>query len=584
MSTLGAEYAVVMDRSKSVATLINNDLVLPFAPNSEISKKIARLVSFRKGVLLTPAALDLLDVSTFIYYADKYCPRAPREGWCRTFKMDVQLRDPQGFRAVAKKLELALTILSGDNYTFQVTEFINAPVPAIRIKPPRARNPNSVALFSGGLDSVAGAVKLLSEGETPLFLRVSTHDKVDVEPLFQGLVRLGHFFWMKTGIVKLTNGSSEEPLTKEPSQRARSFFFLGQATFVAFMNDIEKIFVNENGIMGVHVPLDFSRASTFSTRTVYPPFVQLFNEIVNTWLKRDFKVANLFEVDTKAEVLEWFNKTNTKNLVPLTVSCAHSANIQQLRAQATVYPINLAPSGKHCGYCFPCILRRMSIHSAGLDAVDVEYGVDAFEAVSITSKDKPKYLEEAASAVIGLLRFTSKYLATTNERKPFVFSQISECAPVIEGEGRSKLIRLHDSFVAEVMDYLSSKYPYFVEQVIGNTGHDAAVAQVLAPENFSRLIDQVADDITPGAERRLLKLLRNERWLITRLIIHSEYNVEKVNEVLLGRLRAELSIVPEQRIEKLNSDQVSALEKSTRNSGCQCSFWTDILRRKPRGA
>ena len=169
--------------------------------------------------------------------------------------------------------------------------------------------------------------------------------------------------------------------TRETSQRLRSFYFLSIAAVMAQAHGIENVYINENGIMAIHLPMDPARASTFSTRTAYPPYLNVLQGVLSRWLGHTIKIKNQFSLKTKAEMISVGANEGLQAGLKRAVSCAHAATIQQTvkRQGSKDYLMASTASDYHCGYCFPCILRRISMWKAGLADQDVNYACDPFK-------------------------------------------------------------------------------------------------------------------------------------------------------------------------------------------------------------
>src|SRR5690606_11140683 len=143
---------------------------------------------------------------------------------------------------------------------------------------------DSISLFSGGLDSLIGAIDLLEEGATPLlvshFGEGATSDAQSKllaglkkhytgSPFEQLKVRMA----FKKGLV-----SGVDP---ENSTRGRSFLFFALGIFAG--TGLQRAFtlsVPENGLIALNVPLDPLRLGSNSTRTTHPYYIARWNELL----------------------------------------------------------------------------------------------------------------------------------------------------------------------------------------------------------------------------------------------------------------------------------------------------------------
>jgi hypothetical protein len=125
------------------------------------------------------------------------------------------------------------------------------------------------------------------------------------------------------------------------------------------------LFIPENGFIGINVPLTPARSGSLSTRTTHPYFMAKFTECAQR-LGITNPIVNPFRTMTKGEILAACRDQQTlRALAPRTLSCAHpEASRYAQREQG------------NCGYCFPCLIRRASLHHVGLDRAR-DYAFDA---------------------------------------------------------------------------------------------------------------------------------------------------------------------------------------------------------------
>ena len=132
----------------------------------DISKK---LISNVPGLLI-----DLIEIATYVYGADQATSRGGeaqvRMGadWRRSFRFVIPVRNPNHWnhRHVMETLCSTLSFLSEDSYAFEFEKATN-PVPfeeylELSDDGSAAFKADEVVLFSGGLDSLSGAIEELS--------------------------------------------------------------------------------------------------------------------------------------------------------------------------------------------------------------------------------------------------------------------------------------------------------------------------------------------------------------------------------------------------------------------------------------
>lgn len=222
-------------------------------------------------------------------------------------------------------------------------------------------NPGEVLLFSGGLDSLAGAYERLTTRDTPLAL-VShiTHNNVvksSQETLFGWLsetfgqrVTREHFFVSGRTVGDLPFPQDSD---REETQRTRSFLFLTLGALVARRRGISRVLMNaENGQMAIHLPLTAARVGAFSTKTAHPSFLAEMERILSALLEFPLEIHNPFLYMTKAEVV--------KRLVEEAPGV--------IEASGSCWKAFRVGSGfRHCGECIPCLIRRIALEHRGLE-------------------------------------------------------------------------------------------------------------------------------------------------------------------------------------------------------------------------
>ena len=143
-------------------------------------------------------------------------------------------------------------------------------------------------------------------------------------------------------------------MATEPTTRGRSFLFFALATLAASgLDGTPIIYVPENGVISLNVPLDPLRVGAWSTRTTHPFYMARWQDLLGQiGIAASFE--NLYRFKTKGEMLaDCGNAPLVKQHVAETISCS---SITKARWQG------LSPG--HCGFCVPCLIRRAAIRSA----------------------------------------------------------------------------------------------------------------------------------------------------------------------------------------------------------------------------
>ncbi|MEX0655316.1 MAG: hypothetical protein WD534_06360 [Phycisphaeraceae bacterium] len=315
---------------------------------------------------LPPIAADLLNVATYIYCADQSISRGhPNQfnyrEWNRRLHFVIPVNHPQVWNqpAVMEALVSTLSFLSDDNYEFQFVQDPDPePFPSFLefLECQNAIEPeiDEVVLFSGGLDSLAGAIKELKTDRHRVAL-VSHRSAPKLHGRQRRLVDLltdelpsdtPRPFPIQVWINK------KETLTKDYAQRARSFLFASLAAVVARLFDRDRVRFYENGVISFNLSLSSQAIGGRATRTTHPRTLDGFGQLFSLLFDRQMVVENPFLWKTKTDVITEIMDAGCAHLCPVTVSCAHT--------------IKSSHEKPHCGHCSQCVDRRLSALAAGL--------------------------------------------------------------------------------------------------------------------------------------------------------------------------------------------------------------------------
>lgn len=320
-------------------------------------------------VNMSQLARDLLDVAVMTYITDEMEPRSSApDRWTRSHYFDVPVRDPALWSQATPALAKALNRVAGDNFSF--TWFERSAVPVKKHRRRLSKGYDAVCLFSGGVDSLLGAYHLLKSGKKLILLG---HQADNTTAAAQTVLaeQLGLLFPGKTTLVQCRVARSQSERTRfklaekcEDTHRCRSFLFLALAGAIASTVDVNEIYIPENGLIALNAPLERSRMGTLSTRTAHPLFLSDFGELLTQLGIFTGAIRNPFIYQSKTDMLRGL-PADVVPMVRRSVSCSRPSRYQNLHV-------------RHCGYCVPCIYRRVAMMEAGLDKGIEEYAFDAF--------------------------------------------------------------------------------------------------------------------------------------------------------------------------------------------------------------
>ena len=313
----------------------------------------------RLGIELNNQVMDFLTIAMAVTAADTFVLRKDTaNGWCRSFSITLPLCQPDIWQANKVHLEQILHFLSGDIWQFNFQAGGQLPPQPYKLsgrtKLVDLRNKDCVCLFSGGLDSAIGVIDLLEQGYSPVLVSHSYKgDKLRQQAIIQQLNQNCYInqFSQFNAIAQphLNNGGATEI-----TMRTRSLNFLAFAVVSAYalqevVQEEIDIFIPENGVISINAPLTPRRIGTLSTRTTHPYFIQELQKLF-TSVNIPFALRNPYQFKTKGQMIaECANLPLLQQIIPNTVSCSHWKRKNQ-----------------QCGVCVPCLIRRASLHYAGI--------------------------------------------------------------------------------------------------------------------------------------------------------------------------------------------------------------------------
>lgn len=376
-----------------------------------------RAIPKRLAATLPPVAADLVELAAYIYTADGACTRGgDREfeygnKWRRSFRFDIPVRVPQLWSSgpVRTALTEALSFLSDDDYEFHFHQLEQPPpLDSYLFDAVDAGDGGieEVMLFSGGLDSFAGAVQevLVGQRRTALVSHVST-EKIGKpqRDLVAGLVAECQPGKPRPWHVQI-NLNKAKALGREPSQRTRSFVYSSIAAVVAKMLGRSRIRFYENGIISFNLPTSLQVLGGRASRTTHPLALTRISALLGHLFDAPFAIENPFLWTTKTEVLQQLKAAGHSRLAARTISCAHT--------------LERTTQHSHCGRCSQCIDRRLVAVAAGYDdsedpAIMYEAGMDAPRTDECDRTMIERYIGEALR--IRRMTSESEFLAAHGE-------------------------------------------------------------------------------------------------------------------------------------------------------------------------
>ena len=368
---------VILCGGASAPPRVAREKLLPLrigTSDEQVKLKITDLTN-RLASNLPDVLIDLVEVATYVYCADQALTRggngvtANGQYWRRRLSFHIPVRVPElwSSSAVMETLRDTLGFLSDDEYQFHFSKQTNpAPMQSyLEFQPgvEGAKELDEVILFSGGLDSLGGAVieavrdkrriALVSHRANPKIYSKQKQLVEDLQPRCQQ--KLFHIpVWVQKG----------EELDREYTQRTRSFLFASLAAVVARAFGLSRVRFYENGIVSLNLPISEQATGARATRTTHPRVLNGYRSLFGLLTDQPFEVENPFLWLTKGEVVSIVGDNGCADLIKYSVSCTHT------RAMTKMFT--------HCGKCSQCVGRRFATLSTKYADYDPRemYGVD----------------------------------------------------------------------------------------------------------------------------------------------------------------------------------------------------------------
>jgi hypothetical protein len=321
------------------------------------------------GRPITADVADLLEVAFATYVADRLSPRRAVGssnsdlGWQREFYLKIPVRDCDRWNSppLQQGLQSFLARLTEDvwNLDFYARrssrDDLESQLPLID---PLSSDDNLVCLFSGGLDSFAGAVDLLHHNERRNLICVggTTNGRIGfAQSELCGI--LDRKFRDRATLVRVKVHLTTDPegWAEEATQRSRGFFHLSIGAAVAAAIGSSTLHVSENGIGAINLPYTSAQLGTHMTRSMHPSILVDAAKWFTEYFGREIGIVNGMLGLTKAQACRKVAKSGLDSAIPASFSCDGFQRV----------------SGRpQCGVCTSCLLRRQALHASGLGSQD----------------------------------------------------------------------------------------------------------------------------------------------------------------------------------------------------------------------
>ncbi len=316
-------------------------------------------IPFLAGQSLSSVQADLLDIATAIHFADKLA--VPNQNKSIKVHISMRLRNPDLFKRHHQLIQNIMYWYTKDLWTFEFyPRFATKRKAEISVKHFKLKNKSEnieIALWSGGLDSLAGLDNRLREGNKTFTLIGTGGNKIMQKTQHQVFKALR--FWANVaGRLRFLHipiyASYGKRFTHNQSHRARGVVFILIGAVCALSSGIKKLHIYETGIGAINLPLPGGVGRDHS-KAVHPLSLIKLENFISELIGEQFLIENPFIFKTKGQMcssLKQYPET-----IYETISC------DGLRREKHI----------QCGYCSSCLLRRQALIAADI-------------------KDKTKYL------------------------------------------------------------------------------------------------------------------------------------------------------------------------------------------------
>jgi hypothetical protein len=361
-------------------------------------------------------AFDFLFFSVLIYNIDRFVNRNifSLEGWTREIEVtNIPILHLAEFQRIRTEMNDAISFLTGDlwNINYCQSEGILFQEKKNIINRGEIGIFDKVCLFSGGLDSLIGAIDELEHVQPGKKLLLISHKDLGKEGKDQesiiDILNRQHFYENKYVQIQTSVGIGKknmgERIARESTFRSRSLLFIAMGIYAAHkIGQNIPLIIPENGTIALNVPLMPSRRSACSTRTTHPEFLDRIKKILAA-IGISNPMDNPCELKTKGEmVYRSVNQLILRQLIDFSCSCAKRGHTSHWDASPEVIAQN---NIRHCGMCLPCIYRRVSLHMNGLDInASMHYGTDVFNGIIFDINNKGQKSPRDFRALLEFIR------------------------------------------------------------------------------------------------------------------------------------------------------------------------------------
>lgn len=333
----------------------------------------------------SPLVFDAMVVAAAIEFGDRIVKR-PSHGWRRNISLRIPVHDPKLWdsSAIFGALHEAIGFLTGDQWQISF----------------KKRNSEASAPKQDHLDFdfKASTILAYSDGMDSLAVGAIVSDKIGQELI---RVRVGADLpksQRKRQAFTAVPYKIQIPCNdKETSARNRGFKFAMISAIAAYLSGADEIVIPESG-QGAIGPALISVGHAYPDYRNHPLFTKRMELFVSALFGQSIKYVFPRLWSTKGETLrEFVTITDSTDWIS-TKSCWRSSQWS-----------SIAGHRRQCGICAACMLRRLSVHAAGLEDAPENYICENMSAPTLReavvpgfTKINPAYEQYAIAGVLHL--------------------------------------------------------------------------------------------------------------------------------------------------------------------------------------
>jgi 7-cyano-7-deazaguanine synthase in queuosine biosynthesis len=293
--------------------------------------------------------IDLVTVMGTIYCGDVL---TKKKGNSRNIQLNIPVFNVDTWSNITSIIEELAKWVSGDTFTlhfFKMNDKYANDIPSL-VDSTHFYSQNYVTLFSGGLDSLAGAYRNYVMGIPSDYVGFINKSEEGVKQR-----KVAEFyrevFGDRAEILLI-----DKPINKKENhtQSTRSLLYLALAIAKAHFNSTNKVYLYENGVLSLNPEIK----NRYTTKTTHPKTIYLYQSILNQ-LGINIEIMHPFLYSTKGEIINAMDD-NFKSIIKHTFTCGSGRSA-------------LKNHKGQCGICIPCILRKISLSAYDNEKYDVQY-------------------------------------------------------------------------------------------------------------------------------------------------------------------------------------------------------------------